>query len=60
MPQASSDWPPDSVHPDSACPGDVRPDSLRLLVPALDACDPEVTVPAPATGSSPRTPRVLP
>ena len=38
MPQASSDWPPDGVRPDGVC----------LLVPAMDAADPEVTILVPA------------
>jgi len=38
MPQASADGPP----------GRVRPEEVRLLVPALDATDPEVTILVPA------------
>jgi len=38
MPQASSDWPRDGVRPDGVC----------LLVPAMDAADPEVTILVPA------------
>jgi glycosyltransferase involved in cell wall biosynthesis len=38
MSQASSDWPPD----------DVRPGRVRLLIPAVDATDPEVTILVPA------------
>jgi glycosyltransferase involved in cell wall biosynthesis len=43
MPQASSDWPPDGVHPDR-----VHPDNARLLVPAVDVTNPEVTILVPA------------
>jgi glycosyltransferase involved in cell wall biosynthesis len=43
MSQASSDPPPAGVGPES-----VRPDSVRLLVPAVDATDPEVTILVPA------------
>jgi glycosyltransferase involved in cell wall biosynthesis len=43
MPQASSDWPPPSALPDIA-----PPDSVRLLVPAVGAPDPEVTILVPA------------
>jgi glycosyltransferase involved in cell wall biosynthesis len=38
MSQASSDWPPDGV----------RPGRVRLLIPAVDATDPEVTILVPA------------
>jgi glycosyltransferase involved in cell wall biosynthesis len=38
MSQASSDWPPDGI----------RPDGIRLLIPATDATDPEVTILVPA------------
>ena len=38
MSQASSDWQPDSV----------RPDDVRLHVPAVDAADPEVTILVPS------------
>jgi glycosyltransferase involved in cell wall biosynthesis len=41
--QASSDRPPDSAPADSA-----GPDGVRLLVPAADAADPEVTILVPA------------
>jgi glycosyltransferase involved in cell wall biosynthesis len=43
MSQASSDRPPDSAPADRA-----GPDSVRLLVPAADAADPEVTILVPA------------
>jgi glycosyltransferase involved in cell wall biosynthesis len=42
MSQASSDWPPDDVRPGSA-----RSDGARLLVPVVDATDPEVTILVP-------------
>jgi glycosyltransferase involved in cell wall biosynthesis len=48
MSHASVDRPTGGVHPDRSYPDSSHPDSVRLLVPAVDATDPEVTILVPA------------